>query len=92
VGLALHPLATLAVLGVYVVILVIFRISSVASLIAAACFPLMVIVLFNNEYQSLGIFSVLVAFLIVLTHRANIRRMIKGEEKKFRWRREADSF
>ena len=92
VGLALHPQATLAVLGVYLVVLVLFRISSLASLLAAISFPLMVILVFDNAYYSLRIFSVLVALLIILTHRANIRRLIRGEEKKFRWRSKGDSF
>ena len=37
--------------------------------------------LWSQEKWSLGVFSVVVPLLIILRHRANIVRLLKGEEK-----------
>jgi len=88
IGLAIHPLATLAALGVYLVFFLIFRISSVGSMAAALSYPIWVMVVFNTGYISLGIFSCLVTFVILITHRSNIKRLLRGEEKMIRRRQQ----
>ena len=84
VGFALNPMATLAALGIYILVLAIFRISSLGSLSAAISYPFWVIFLFDSPYYSLVIFSLLVTVVIVLTHQANIKRLIKGKEKSLK--------
>jgi len=80
-GLALHPYAALFAMGIYVLVFLISRISALASLIAVLSFPLWVILVFPGDELSLKLFSVLVVLLVLLTHRANISRLIRGEEK-----------
>lgn len=87
IGLAIHPLATLAALGVYLIIFLIFRVSSLGSLAAALSYPLWVMVIFNTGYKSLALFSAAVTAVILLTHISNIKRLFRGEEKLMNRRR-----
>lgn len=80
VGFALNPLATLAAMGIYIIVLLIFRISSLGSLSAGLSYPFWVILVFDTPYTSLLIFSILVTLVLILTHQSNIRRLIRGEE------------
>jgi glycerol-3-phosphate acyltransferase PlsY len=79
-GLALHPWAALCALGVYLLVFIIGRISSLGSLAAVLSYPIWVIWIFHAEHISLKIFSVGVVILVLVTHRTNIRRLLKGRE------------
>lgn len=92
VCISLHPLATISALGIFIIILVIWKYVSLASISAALSFPAWLILVYNSPYLSLCIFSGLAAALLVFTHRANIRRLVRGEEKQasFLFRRRKD--
>ena len=81
VGLAIHPYAALAALGIYLLVFLIFRLSALGSLAAVTSYPLWVILVFSSEFRSVWLFSVLVPILIFATHRSNIIRLIRGKEK-----------
>jgi acyl phosphate:glycerol-3-phosphate acyltransferase len=81
--LAIHPLLTLTCLGVFLVILLSTGIISVASMSAGIAFPLFLFTLFNTPSILFKIFSIFVAVALLITHRNNIKRLIKGEEKRF---------
>jgi glycerol-3-phosphate acyltransferase PlsY len=84
---ALIPLSTLVVGIIWLVLVLITRIVSVGSLAAGILFP--VAVLLEKKYSDptislpLVIMSLLIALLIVITHRSNIQRLMKGEENRF---------
>lgn len=80
--LAIHPLAALLSLAVFIVVLLLTRFVSLGSLSAGFAFPAFIIFAFNTEELSLIIFSLLVAVLLVLTHRKNISRLFRGNESK----------
>lgn len=82
VCLALHPLATVSALGVFVAVLLIWKYVSAGSMAAGVSFPVWVILVYNSTYISLGIFSVVAAILLLMTHRANLLRLIAGKESK----------
>jgi glycerol-3-phosphate acyltransferase PlsY len=83
VGIALFPLASLIIAGLFLVILFISRIVSVSSIIASIAFPIVVIFILNTEEVPLIILSIVVAVFVPITHKKNIKRLLKGEEKKF---------
>ncbi|MBN1109046.1 MAG: glycerol-3-phosphate 1-O-acyltransferase PlsY [Bacteroidales bacterium] len=81
--LALHPLLTLSCLLVFVIVLALTRIISLGSMSAGIAFPVLLFTLFDTPSLIFRIFSVFVAVVLLVTHRNNIKRLIRGEEKKF---------
>jgi glycerol-3-phosphate acyltransferase PlsY len=80
--LALHPLLTICCFGVFLVVLLITGIVSVASMCAGIAFPGFLFLLFNTPSEIFKIFSVVVAIALLVTHRKNIGRLFRGEESK----------
>ncbi|MDG1174812.1 MAG: glycerol-3-phosphate 1-O-acyltransferase PlsY [Flavobacteriales bacterium] len=80
--IALHVEASLSCFVVFIVMLLITRIVSLSSMVAAITFPLFVCFVFPESYNSLVIFSIVMSVLILATHIKNIQRLLKGEEKK----------
>ena len=84
VGIAIYPLAVWVVLAVFILIFLINGYVSLGSITAAIAFPFIEIFLFRQENIWLIGLSILVAIFIPITHRKNIKRLLKGEESKFR--------
>ena len=80
--LALQPLLTISCMGIFLVVLVITGIVSISSMTAGLAFPVLLFLLFDTPSVVFKIFSVIVALALLLTHRKNIGRLLKGEEKK----------
>ena len=85
--IALAPVASLAALAVWLVLVLTFRIVSVGSLAAGIVFPA---VQFIERYgfgksipDALLILGVLLGILVFITHRSNIGRLFRGEENRF---------
>lgn len=89
--LAIHPLLTLLCMGVFLVVLVITGIVSVSSMSAGIAFPILLLTLFDTPSLIFKIFSVFVAVALLITHRNNIKRLLKGEEKKLFKKKEKES-
>lgn len=87
VGIALFPVALLIVLGIFIFILIITRYVSLSSLLGGLSFPFIVVFICGETNPGLIGLSLLVAIFIPLTHIKNIRRLLKGEENKFQFRR-----
>jgi glycerol-3-phosphate acyltransferase PlsY len=72
----------LILLGVFIIVLLISKYVSLGSIIGAALFPIVgAIPVFNNS-STFVIFAIVVAFLAIIRHRANIERLLKGTESK----------
>ncbi len=88
--LAAEPLVFLICLIIFVLIVVATKFISAGSIMAALFFPLVL----SMIYRGIGgislimaICAVFLAFFILFNHRANIARILKGEEKKFRFKK-----
>lgn len=84
VVLAIHPLAAICALGVFVLVMIVSKIVSLGSMIAGISFPIFMIFVFKETRVSLLLFSLLAAFLLLLTHKKNIHRLLNGQEKRIR--------
>jgi len=83
VFLTLAPVPTLIALAVFILVLAATRFVSVASMTASLVLPPMIFWLCPPEERLiLGIISVCMALLIVIRHRSNLVRLMKGEEPR----------
>lgn len=83
VFLALVPRATLCILGVFVVVVLLTRYVSLASIIAAIAFPLFAFY-FVHQPSPLVIFGFLaIPLLICVKHWGNMQRLMAGTESRF---------
>ena len=82
VFLALQPLLTICVMGVFLAVLFTTGIVSVSSMSAGVSFPVLLLVFFDTPSMLFKIFAIIVGAALLVTHRKNIRRIWRGEEKK----------
>jgi len=80
-GLALAPLPTLLCLLTFVITYALSRIVSLGSLVAIAGFPLF-LWLFHLGTAPRLTFAVLVAVLVIVRHKDNLKRLARGEEHR----------
>jgi glycerol-3-phosphate acyltransferase PlsY len=85
---SLYPVAGFICLVIFAGVLLTVRIVSVSSMTAAVSLPLVILIMNglmkNSISDELFYFSLLAAVLILFTHRSNIKRLLKGEEKPFK--------
>ena len=82
----LSPWGLLAAAVAFFSTFAIFRIVSLSSMIAAVCFGGFYLIpdsTYSPKSLSLGLFSIAVPLLIVIQHRSNIKRLLRGEEPRF---------
>jgi glycerol-3-phosphate acyltransferase PlsY len=80
--IAIHPFAAFYSSLVFVIIFLIFKFVSLASILASFSFPILIYLLSDSSPNSLIIFSIFVPILTLITHQKNIERLIRGEESK----------
>ncbi|MGD1045262.1 MAG: glycerol-3-phosphate 1-O-acyltransferase PlsY [Bacteroidota bacterium] len=74
--------------AVFLIFFFAFRYVSLGSIMAAASFPLSLIIRYNilsdeiHSYKTLVFFSTGIALFLIYSHRANIKRLIEGTERK----------
>lgn len=82
VFLALQPYLTLCVICVFLIVLLSTGIVSISSMSAGLSFPLLLFLFFDTPSLLFKIFAIIVGIALIVTHRENIRRIWRGEEKK----------
>ncbi len=81
VALALAPLAAVCCLAVWLVTFVVFRYASLASLVTAVALPLLCLA-FGEPWQTVA-FGAAACLGVILLHRLNIARLVRGTEPRF---------
>lgn len=79
--LALNPASLLLALGIWAIVVAIFRFVSLGSLLAAICFP---VIAWRINPDEMGVVKAgaLIAVLLIFTHRANLLRILRGTENR----------
>jgi acyl phosphate:glycerol-3-phosphate acyltransferase len=84
----LAPKALLLALGIFVVVVLVFRQVSLGSIVAVALFPLLAWLLHDyGDAPQVPILMAIASVLIIAKHHQNIRRLLAGTEPRFQWRR-----
>ena len=84
VFLVAAPLAALASIGLFAVILLLTRYVSLASILGAGSFPIFAWFFVHGEKPAPYIAAqIIVSLLIILKHHQNIRRLATGTENRF---------
>jgi len=80
--IGIHPAAAICSSLVFIIIFLIFKFVSLASITASLSFPILIYLLSDSTPNSLIIFSIFVPILSLITHQKNIERLVRGEETK----------
>ena len=84
----LAPKAILAMVGIFAVMVLIFRYVSLGSIVAVALFPLLAWLLRDyGDAPQLLILMATASVFIIVKHRQNILRLLARTEPRFQWRR-----
>ena len=83
VFLALAPTVALAGVGVFALLVLTTRIVGLASVVAAAALPIIAVLLLPDRSPIFLGGLVLISLLVIVKHRGNIARLVKGTEPRF---------
>ncbi|MDE6070198.1 MAG: glycerol-3-phosphate 1-O-acyltransferase PlsY [Alistipes sp.] len=79
----IYPPAAMLCFGVWIVVLMISHYVSLSSMIAGCCFPVFTLISPKvNGSIPFVVFSFVIAVLLIVTHRKNIKRLKEGTESK----------
>lgn len=81
-AIALQPAAAGIAALVFAIVFFSFRYVSLGSMLGGITFSITICHLLPNESITMRIFSVAVAIMLLITHRKNIGRLLKGSESK----------
>jgi len=88
--LALSPVAFAVVLGVFVATVAVTRYISVGSMVGAVAFAVTIGLTHAGGFKSpTFVFGALLAIAVIVRHKDNIARLVRGEERRFSFKRSA---
>jgi glycerol-3-phosphate acyltransferase PlsY len=82
VFLALAPAAVGIAVGVFALLMVVWRYVSLGSIVAAVTMPIAVLLLHGG--QVMVVVTLVIALIVVAKHHTNIKRLLDGTENKFK--------
>lgn len=88
--IAIHYPSALMCLGLFVFVLLVTRYVSLGSILAAISFPIGLVYIFHEKTPLFVAFAITAAFLVVLTHQKNIKKLVNGTENKAKLFRKAE--
>lgn len=84
VMLVINPVLSLICFAVGITIAYLTKIVSIGSLIGVSIAPIVALIFFRPLEKGFFIFTLVLSFMAIFRHRENIKRLIKGEEKKLK--------
>ena len=89
-GIALYGGAVLISVGIFILVFLLTRYVSLASISAGISFPLIVVFYFKISHPGLVGLAIFTTVFLLWTHRKNISRLLKGEENRFSFSKKKD--
>lgn len=82
--LAIHPFATLICVILFLLIVFATKYVSLGSMLGALAFPVQLVSgIWGLQPTTIVIFGFVLAVLLIITHRENVKRLLAGNENKF---------
>lgn len=82
--IGLHPAAAGICMAVFLLVFLTSHYVSLGAMLGALTFPISIVFVFHLQSFWLIVFAHVLAFMVILAHRKNIQRLLKGEESKMR--------
>lgn len=80
--IGINPLAAVICLVLFLVVFIFSKYVSLGAITAATAFPFVSYFVLKQDARIMIIFTIVLSFLVILAHRRNITRLLKGEENK----------
>jgi glycerol-3-phosphate acyltransferase PlsY len=80
--IGINPYAAIVCLAIFLAVFLSSRYVSLGAIISALCFPFISYFMINEDARIMIVFTVVLGVLVILAHRKNIDRLLKGEENK----------
>ena len=80
--IGLHPPAAIICFVIFLLIFIISKYVSLGAIVASFLFPILINFVFQVDSFWLRLFSVILGAIVIITHKKNIVRILKGEESK----------
>ena len=82
--IGIHPPAAGICVLIFLIVFIIFNFVSLGAILASISFPLILIFGFNVSNNWLIAFSIILSSAVIIAHKKNIIRLLKGEESKMK--------
>lgn len=83
--LFVHPIIALSCLGIFIIIVIVSKYVSLGSVLGIGCSPIFMLI---NKNKAGLVVALFLTASVTYTHRANIKRILKGEERKIGQKKE----
>jgi glycerol-3-phosphate acyltransferase PlsY len=80
--IGINPVAAFICLIIFLAVFVYFRFVSLGAICAALFFPIVSYYLLRYDARIMIIFTIVLSSLVIIAHRKNISRLLRGEENK----------
>ena len=80
--LSIHTFGVLICIGVFLLVLLTTNYVSLGSILATLTFPVLITLIFRENDSLLPYYAIGIFFVVLLTHKKNIKRLINGDENK----------
>ena len=80
--IGLNPVSAAISLGIFLVVFLLFKYVSLGAIVTSISYPFVSYFIVKEDARIMIIFTVLLGFLIIVSHRKNITRLMNGEESR----------
>jgi glycerol-3-phosphate acyltransferase PlsY len=80
--IGVNPIAAGICLLVFLIVFILFRFVSLGAICASLLFPIVSYYIVGADERIMIIFTIVLSSLVIIAHRKNISRLLKGEENK----------